>query len=115
MRKKENILIENAITGGDNIFKKIDKIPDIIKKIEDNVGLEVMRNNKIQFKTRGMKKYLMVNTKQGVRQFRSLEMTKGARLLILILCENSREIDKLFHGKQEKSYPDLTQKGEKRK
>ena len=56
MRKKERIYIE----GGVRVIE-VDKIPEIIKKIEDNVGVQVLPDGKIRFMSFGGKRYLKVN------------------------------------------------------
>ena len=91
----------------------VDKLKDIVKKIEDNVGIGLLPNKSINFRTIGGKRYIQVNTKVGTREFRNMEQCKGARLMLLVLSESNKKIDEILHGKEE--FPDLTQKGTERK
>ena len=94
----------------------IDKIPDIIKKIEEEVKITYLPTGKVIFQSIGGRRYLQVWTSEGMREFRSMDQIKGARLLIHILCESSKEMDGLFHGtKHKEKYPDVDEKGRKRK
>lgn len=95
----------------------MDKIPDIVKTIEGNVKVNRTDRGKISYQSVGGKRYLQFNTPVGLREFRNMEMIKGASLLITILSESSKEFDRLLHGKIKKRevYPDLTESGKKRK
>ena len=46
------------------------KIPEIIKKIEDNVGMTILDHGKYTFRTIGGRRYIAINTKYGTREFR---------------------------------------------
>ena len=87
------------------------KIPEIIAKIESECKIEILKNGKVSYKP--SRRFVMIKTSAGTREFKSADMVKGARLLIQILTETSKDMDATLHGRKSvyEPYPDVTQSG----
>lgn len=72
---------------------------EIISEIEKNSKIEILRNGKVSFRNIGGKRYLLIKTPIGTREFRNADQIKGARLLLHIISEVSKETDLLLHTK----------------